>query len=80
MRAIRRGSLLGWRFGVADARRIECPVLHIAGAESGPWFGEVRELVLDRLPQAEDVVIEGADHSMDLTHPAAVAGTMARFL
>lgn len=73
-------ALLGWRFGVDDARRIECPVLHIAGAESGPWFAEARELVLDWLPQAEDVVIPGAGHSMVLTHPAAVAGTMARFL
>ncbi|MFW6034457.1 MAG: alpha/beta fold hydrolase [bacterium] len=73
-------ALLGWRFGVDDARRIECPVLHIAGAESGPWFAEVRELVLDWFPQAEDVVIPGAGHSMAMTHPAAVAGTMARFL
>lgn len=73
-------ALFSWRFGQGDARRIRCLVLHIAGAESGPWFAEVRELTLDWLPQAEDVVIPGAGHSMALTHPAAVAEVMRRFL
>jgi pimeloyl-ACP methyl ester carboxylesterase len=60
-------ALLDWRFGPADARRISCPALHIGGSESGPWFAEVRELVLSWLPHAEDVVIDGAGHSLALT-------------
>ncbi|MGH8827373.1 MAG: alpha/beta fold hydrolase, partial [Jiangellaceae bacterium] len=48
-------ALLAWRFDAEDARRVNCPVLHISGGESGPWFAEVRDLVLTWLPQAEDV-------------------------
>jgi pimeloyl-ACP methyl ester carboxylesterase len=73
-------ALLAWRFGVAEARRISCPVLHIGGTDSGPWFAEVRELVLSWLPQAADVVIDGADHSLALTHTRAVADAVATFI
>ena len=61
-------ALLEWEFDADDAHRITCPVLHIGGTASGPWFAEVRELVLDWLPAAEDVLITGADHSMTLSH------------
>jgi pimeloyl-ACP methyl ester carboxylesterase len=73
-------ALLAWRFGVAEARRISCPVLHFGGTDSGPWFAEVRELVLSWLPQAADVVIDGADHSLALTHTRAVADAVATFI
>lgn len=73
-------ALMTWRFGPADASRIGCPVLHIGGSESGQWFAEVRELVLSWLPEAEDVVIEGADHSLPLTHTEEVAAAVAGFL
>lgn len=73
-------ALLSWRFGPADARRITCPVLHIGGTESGPWFAEVRRLVLRWLPHAEDVVIDGADHSLALTHAPEIAEALAAFL
>ena len=33
-------ALLSWRFDAEDARRINCPVLHISGSDSGPWFAE----------------------------------------
>jgi pimeloyl-ACP methyl ester carboxylesterase len=73
-------AVLGWRFTAADARRISCPVLHIGGSDSGPWFAEVRKLVLAWLPQTEDVVIAGADHSLATSHPADVADALVRFL
>ena len=73
-------AVLGWRFTPADARRISCPVLHIGGSDSGPWFAEVRKLVLAWLPQTEDVVIAGADHSLATSHPADVADALVRFL
>ena len=73
-------ALLEWRFQANDARRIRSPVLHIGGSESGPWFAEVRELILSWLPQAEDVVIEGADHSLVITHTSKVAEAIAAFL
>jgi pimeloyl-ACP methyl ester carboxylesterase len=73
-------ALLNWQFGVADARRVICPVLHIGGTDSGPWFAQVRELIRGWLPRAEDVVIEGADHSLALTHPSEIAGGLVALL
>lgn len=73
-------ALLSWEFGPDDARRIICPVLHVAGSDSAPWFAQVRELVLGWLPRAEDVVVAGADHDLPLTHTAAVATAVASFL
>lgn len=73
-------ALLAWRFGQDDAGHITCPVLHIGGSDSGPWFAEVRELVLKWLPQAEDVVLAGADHSLALTHSGEAAGVLGDFL
>lgn len=73
-------ALLAWKFDAADADRIRCPVLHVGGSDSGPWFAEVRELVRRWLPQAEDVVIAGADHSLALTHAGEIADAVATFL
>ena len=73
-------ALLAWRFGAEDARRITQPGLHIGGSQSGPWFAEVRQLVLTWLPQADDVVLAGADHSLALTHPGEVAAALVAFL
>jgi pimeloyl-ACP methyl ester carboxylesterase len=73
-------ALLAWRFGAEDARRITQPVLHIGGSDSGRWFAEVRDLMLTWLPQADDVVLAGADHSLALTHPGEVAAALVGFL
>ena len=73
-------ALLSWRFDAEDAHRVNCPVLHISGSDSGPWFAEVRDLVLTWLPQAEDVLITGADHSLALTHAPQIADALADFL
>jgi pimeloyl-ACP methyl ester carboxylesterase len=66
-------ALLAWRFGQEDARRISCPVIYIGGTESGPWFVQVHDLILDWLPRAHDVMIQGGDHSLMLTHSREVA-------
>lgn len=73
-------ALFDWRFGSEDARRVGCPVLHIGGTESGPWFAEVRELMLRWFPEADDVLIAGADHSMTLTHTSEIAVALVEFL
>jgi pimeloyl-ACP methyl ester carboxylesterase len=71
---------LSWRFDAEDARRIVCPVLYVGGSDSGPWFAEVRDLVRTWLPQAEDVLLTGADHSLTLTHTPEIADALADFL
>jgi pimeloyl-ACP methyl ester carboxylesterase len=73
-------ALLSWEFGLGDANRISQPVLYVGGSASGPWFAEVRDLLLEWLPHAEDVVIAGADHSLAVTHPRQTAEAVAGFL
>lgn len=73
-------ALLRWRFGPADVDRIACPVLHIGGTDSGPWFAEVRDVIRAWFPWAADVVIDGADHSLALTHPGQIADALRAFI
>ncbi len=73
-------ALVTWHFTAEDARRVTQPVLYIGGTESGPWFAEVRELMLAWLPQARDVLLAGADHSLAMTHSAQVAAAISAFL
>lgn len=73
-------ALFSWQFGPEDARRITCPVLHVGGSASGPWFAEVRELVATWLPDAESALIEGADHSLPITHTQQVADAITEFV
>jgi pimeloyl-ACP methyl ester carboxylesterase len=73
-------ALLSWRFGRDDATQITQPVLYVGGAESGPWFAQVRELMLSWLPHAEDVVLPGAGHSFATTHPSQLATALVDFL
>lgn len=73
-------ALTSWRFGVDDAHRISQPTLYVGGTASGPWFAQVHELVLSWLPQAEDVMLEGANHTLALTHAPALAAALTSFL
>ena len=73
-------ALVAWRFGAADAARITQPVLYVGGTESGPWFAEMRERLLEWLPQADDLVVDGADHSLVLTHVEEIAPAVKSFL
>jgi pimeloyl-ACP methyl ester carboxylesterase len=73
-------ALLAWHFSAEDADRIKCPVLHVGGTASGPWFAEVRRLILDWFPDAEDVLVDGADHSLAITHTAQVAAALNSFM
>lgn len=73
-------ALLAWRFDGADAGRITGPVAHIGGSDSGPWFAGVRPLMRRWFPQAHDVVIDGAGHTLTLTHPRETGAALAAFL
>ncbi len=73
-------ALLTWQFDAHDAERIICPVLHVGGSDTHRWFLEVRELVRKWLPHAEDAQIEGAGHSLAVTHTPHVADAIVDFL
>jgi len=61
-------ALFSWEFGPESAARLPCPVLHVGGSASGPWFAASRKLMLTWFPRATDVVIQGADPALPLTH------------
>lgn len=73
-------ALLQWRFDAGDAGGVRCPVMHVGGTDSGPWFAEVRQIVRSWFPDADDTVIRGADHSLVLTHAPDIARAVAGFL
>jgi pimeloyl-ACP methyl ester carboxylesterase len=73
-------ALLSWNYTAADAALIAVPALYVGGTDSGRWFAEVRELLLNWLPQAEDVLVVGADHSLAITHPDVIASSLAAFV
>ena len=73
-------ALLEWQFTAADVGHLTAPVLYVGGTDSGPMFAEVRNLVMKWLPQAEEVVIMGADHSLAISHSAEIAAVLATFL
>jgi pimeloyl-ACP methyl ester carboxylesterase len=73
-------ALLNWEFEREDVSRISCPILYVGGTDSGPWFAEVRDLMLSWFPHAEHVAIEGADHSLAVTHAGHVAEALLAFL
>ncbi len=76
------GHLLDWRFDEARARRIAQPVLSVLGSESEAlWsrFGETHRLLLTWLPQAEEVVLPGATHFLQVEQPRGLAEALAAF-
>jgi pimeloyl-ACP methyl ester carboxylesterase len=73
-------ALLSWTFTKADAARITCPVLFLGGSDSGAWFQQVRWLLQEWFPHASVMVLQGADHSLTVTHTAEVAAETVNFL
>jgi pimeloyl-ACP methyl ester carboxylesterase len=73
-------ALLTWQFDHGDAERITCPALHVGGSDTHRWFLEVRDLVRTWIPHAEDTQIDGAGHSLAITHAPHIAQAMAEFL
>lgn len=73
-------ALLDWEFTRSDAAKIRCPVLYVGGTHSGQWFAEVADLMREWFPHADDVLIDGADHFLALTHSPQIAQALVRFL
>jgi 3-oxoadipate enol-lactonase len=73
-------ALQAWRFGPEQGGRIAQPVLHVLGSASGPIFAASREKLLACVPRAEDVVLPGLDHLLQLRAPELLARTIADFL
>ena len=60
--------------------RITCPVTLLRGGQTVPIIADVHRGLMVRLPQARDVVIEGAGHMALLSHPQAVTEALGAAL
>lgn len=63
-----------------DASRIQQPVLFVGGSQSGPRFEAVKRYFLSLIPHAEEAVVPGVDHAMQMQDPKLVAAPIAEFL
>jgi pimeloyl-ACP methyl ester carboxylesterase len=75
-------ALLSWHFGEEEARRIVQPVLSVLGGESGtlsPRFGETHQFLLNSLPHAEEFVLPGATHFLQVEDPRGIAEALSSF-
>lgn len=75
-------ALRSWSFGEAELRRITQPVLAVLGGESNalwPRFGDTHRLLLTRLPCAEEFVLHGTTHFLQVENPRGMAEILASF-
>lgn len=75
-------GLLDWNFGEAQGRRIAQPVLSVLGSESDalwPRFGETHRTLCAWLPQAEEFILSGATHFLQIQNPGDMAEGLAAF-
>ena len=64
------------RTGLLDPGKLEalsCPVLLIRGSDSPAVVRAIHRTLLSRLPQAEELVLNGADHMVAVTHHRDIA-------
>jgi pimeloyl-ACP methyl ester carboxylesterase len=73
-------ALQAWSFDPEKARRISQPALFISGGASGPLFDRPRQLFMASVPQAEELVLPGLNHLLQVQSPALVARSIAGFL
>jgi pimeloyl-ACP methyl ester carboxylesterase len=73
-------SILEWRFGPEEATRIQQPVLYLLGTESHVMLAESEALLGTWLPRMEHDILPGANHLMQMRHPAEAAARMVAFL
>ena len=76
-------TLLEWRFGEAEARRVNVPALVVLGERSNqlwPRFGETHRSLMAWLPRAEEFILPGATHFLQIENPQVMAEGLSDFL
>lgn len=71
-----------WVFDEAKAEKLSrsIPILYVWGSETLPFLKEGMDLFHTWFPQAEDHLVEGLGHSLQVEDPRAVAEAIADFL
>lgn len=73
-------SFPDWVFDNDRASRISQPVLHVQGGDSGPLMEASKQHFFSLIPDAEEVVLPGVNHAMQMGAPKRVAEPIAEFL
>ncbi len=73
-------AMRSWDFDAAGAARITQPVLYLVGSQNAARVEPVTAMFRAAVPHTELVVIDDADHNLQITKPAPVAETIADFL
>jgi len=73
-------SLSAWEFGPAQAKKISQPVLSVLGSETERLWVDVAKLLRSWFPQAEDLIVKGVGHLLQMQRPEPVARGVAAFL
>lgn len=69
-----------WEFDEEKAKKIEQPILYVRGSESLSFIQEGRDLVHTWFSQAEDHLVQGVNHNLQMQDPLSVAEGIASFL
>lgn len=64
----------------AEVNGVRVPVLLVSGARSPALFSRLTDRLRELLPRSEHVVIPGASHDMQESHPATFNAAVAEFL
>ena len=73
-------ALTQWQFGVQEAGTLQIPALVVVGGNSAAGFKAGQAALLRALPLAQEKVIDGVGHALQMEQPAAVAQTIAEFI
>lgn len=73
-------ALVEWTLDADEAASIRTPVLSVLGSETQPLWVEVAAFLRTRLPDVEEVEIEGVGHLLHIQRPGPVADAIVQFL
>ena len=73
-------AMAAWILDEDEARRISQPVLYITGDESGPLYDEPKRSFLSTVTHAEEAVLPGLNHLLQIRNPHLVATRIEDFL
>jgi len=84
--ALELPGLAEFEFDRERAARLTQPALYVLGSESSGmagadgYFEQGKALLLDKLPNAESVTLDGVNHTLQMGYPERVAPVIAEFV
>jgi len=72
-------AMRSWSIRREDLRRIDVPILSVLGSDSQPMFRESCGIIRQWFPKSEILVVENANHWLQLTNPTGLAMGLVNF-